>query len=138
MKKFKKILSVIILICLIAMKSLVFAGGTDSYHGYISAVAEWDADLSITQYDDYAEASIFIDPYLPTNDLYCQIDLYIIQRDPVTQQISAKESHIVADYVVYGSSGLSSDSGYYIVSVVSYHEAYCNGNIDNANLSVGS
>ena len=136
MKKFKKILSVIILICLIAMKSLVFAGGTDSYHGYISAVAEWDADLSITSNDDYAEASILIDPYLPTNDIYCQIDLYIIQRNPVTQAIGVKEDHII-DYDDDCSVGLGPDSEYYIVSATSYHEAYCNGYIDDTNLSVG-
>lgn len=137
MKKFKKIFSVILLICLIAMTSLVFAGGSDAYHGYISTVAEWDADLYITANDDYAGASTTIYPVSPTNALYCQVDLYIIQRDPVTQQISAKDSHIVADYVEYGSTGLSPDSGCYIVSASTYHKAYCLGDIDSTNLSVG-
>ena len=47
---------------LIIHDSLAFAGGTDSYHGYISAVAEWDADLYITANDDYAGASTTIYP----------------------------------------------------------------------------
>ncbi len=137
MKKFKKMFSIIMLICLLSMTALAFAGGTDSYHGYISAVAEWDADLYITANDDYAGASTTIYPVSPTNALYCQVDLYIIQRDPVTQQISAKDSHIVVDYVAYGSTGLSPDSGCYIVSASTYHEAYCLGDIDSTNLSVG-
>ncbi|MDD3971795.1 MAG: hypothetical protein PHC31_07755 [Clostridia bacterium] len=137
MKKFKIMFSIIMLICLLSMTALAFAGGTDSYHGYISAVAEWDADLYITANDDYAGASTTIYPVSPTNALYCQVDLYIIQRDPVTQQISAKDSHIVADYVAYGSTGLSPDSGCYIVSASTYHEAYCLGDIDSTNLSVG-
>jgi hypothetical protein len=137
MKKFREIFLVVLLVCLLLTTSLVFAGGTDSYHGYISSVAEWDADLYVYSNDDYAVASTAIDPFSPTNALYCQVDLYIIERNPNTQDIDAKESHIVADYVPYGSTGLSPDSGYYIISASTYHEAYCIGYIDSTNLAVG-
>jgi hypothetical protein len=137
MKNFRKMLTVALFVCLLLAASIVFAGGTDSYHGYISTVAEWDADLYVYANDDYAVASTTIDPFSQTNALYCQVDLYIIEKDPITQDIDAKESHIVTDYVEYGSTGLSPDSGYYIVSASTYHEAYCVGYIDNTNLAVG-
>jgi len=136
MKKFKKMFSLIMLICLLSMTALAFAGGMDTYLGYLNSEAKWYANLSITSNDDYAEVSILIDPYLPTNDIYCQIDLYIIQRNPVTQAIGVKEDHII-DYDDDCSVGLGPDSEYYIVSATSYHEAYCNGYIDDTNLSVG-
>lgn len=137
MNNFKRKCLIVLLVCLISITPLVFAGGTTAYHGYISAVAEWYANLSVTQNNDYAVASTTIDPYSSTNALYCQVDLCIIQRDSVTQQISAKESHIVADYVKYGSTGLSPDSACYIVSASTYHEAYCIGYVDSTNLAVG-
>ncbi|MDD3094494.1 MAG: hypothetical protein PHV04_10265, partial [Clostridia bacterium] len=67
MKKFKIMFSIIMLICLLSMTALAFAGGSDAYHGYISTVAEWDADLYITANDDYAGASTTIYPVSPTN-----------------------------------------------------------------------
>ncbi len=136
MKILKKKLSITLLVFLVSITLSALAGGTDTYNGQISTVANWSAKLSVSDYDNYAVASTTIYPYSSTTQLYCQVDLYIIQRNPVTQHNSVKESHIVADYKEYGSTGVPSDSGYYIIAASSYHEAYCDGYFDSTDLGV--
>ena len=139
MKNLKKKLSIILLIFLISITLSALDGGTDSYDGKISSVAEWVAELHVYQSNDYAKASTKIIPYPPntnTIQLYLLIDLYIIQKNPVTQHIDVKERHIMVDYESDGSIGVGCDSGYYIASALSYHEAYCMGYVDSTSLGV--